>query len=117
MPKRHLRRWATLGDERLLDLRFKDLDAAVEGSALEPLVHQVWGELGQRGLKLRPHVWVSTEWFSPDAVPGIAVPIGVGPSAGEKGMIFYLSFEHPFALAHSKIESGASREPGGEDPD
>ena len=50
-------------------------------------------------------------------VPGIAVPIGVGPSAGEKGMIFYLSFEHPFALAHSKIESGASREPGGEDPD
>ena len=29
-------------------------------------------------------------------VPGFAVPIGVGPSAGEKGIIFYLSFEHPF---------------------
>ncbi len=28
-------------------------------------------------------------------VPGIAVPIGVGPSAGEKGLILYLSFEHP----------------------
>ena len=35
-------------------------------------------------------------------VPGIAAPIGIGPSAGEKGMIFYLSFEHPFALAHSR---------------
>jgi len=29
-------------------------------------------------------------------VPGIAVPIGIGPSAGEKGVFLYLSFEHPF---------------------
>ncbi|MGH9557248.1 MAG: hypothetical protein ACRD2Y_15635 [Terriglobales bacterium] len=29
-------------------------------------------------------------------VPGFAVPIGVGPSRGEKGIIFYLSFEHRF---------------------
>jgi hypothetical protein len=29
-------------------------------------------------------------------VPGIAVPIGIGPSIGEKGLFFYLSFEHPF---------------------
>ena len=35
-------------------------------------------------------------------VPGIAVPIGVGPSAGETGMIFYLSFEHPFGFARSR---------------
>lgn len=35
-------------------------------------------------------------------VLGIGVPIGVGPCAGEKGMIVYLSFEHPFALAHSR---------------
>jgi hypothetical protein len=74
MPKRTRTRWAALGDERLLDLRFQELDATVEGSALEPLVHEVWAELEQRGLKLKPHVWVSTEWFSPDGVPGIAVP-------------------------------------------
>ena len=74
MPQRTKRRWSVLGDERLLDLRFCDLDVAIEGSALEPLVHEVWSELDQRGLKLHPHVWVSTEWFSPDAVPGIAVP-------------------------------------------
>jgi len=35
-------------------------------------------------------------------VPGVAMPIGIGPSAGEKGVLFYLSFEHPFALAHSR---------------
>ena len=29
-------------------------------------------------------------------VPGVAVPIGFGPSAGEKGLFLYLSFEHPF---------------------
>ena len=74
MPKRTVRRWAALGDERLLNLRFADLDVKVEGSALEPLVHEVWGELEQRGLKFKPHVWVSTEWFSPDGVPGIAAP-------------------------------------------
>jgi hypothetical protein len=32
-------------------------------------------------------------------VPGIAVPIGVGPSRGERGVFLYLSFEHPFSLA------------------
>lgn len=29
-------------------------------------------------------------------VPGIAIPIGVGPSSGSRGVFFYLSFEHPF---------------------
>jgi len=29
-------------------------------------------------------------------VPGIAVPIGVGASHGEKAIFLYLSFEHPF---------------------
>jgi hypothetical protein len=29
-------------------------------------------------------------------VPGIAVPIGFGPSSGETGIFLYLSFEHPF---------------------
>jgi hypothetical protein len=31
-------------------------------------------------------------------VPGVAMPIGVGPSAGEKGIFLYLSFEHPFRV-------------------
>lgn len=29
-------------------------------------------------------------------VPGIGMPLGVGPSAGERGIFLYLSFEHPF---------------------
>jgi hypothetical protein len=29
-------------------------------------------------------------------VPGLSMPIGIGPSEGEYGGLFYLSFEHPF---------------------
>jgi hypothetical protein len=35
-------------------------------------------------------------------VPGLGVPIGVGPSAGQRGLILYLSFEHPFGFSHSR---------------
>ncbi len=31
-------------------------------------------------------------------VPGVAVPLGVGSSSGQKGFILYLSFEHPLRL-------------------
>jgi hypothetical protein len=31
-------------------------------------------ELLARGLRFRPHFWLSSEWFSPDGVPGIALP-------------------------------------------
>ena len=30
-------------------------------------------------------------------VPGLAVPIGIGPSRGARQILLYLSFEHPFA--------------------
>jgi len=30
-------------------------------------------------------------------VPGVAMPVGIGPSAGERGIFLYLSFEHPFS--------------------
>ena len=35
-------------------------------------------------------------------VPGGGVPVGVGPSGGQAGMIFYLSFEHGLRWAHSR---------------
>lgn len=32
-------------------------------------------------------------------VPGVAVPVGIGSSRGERGVFFYLSFEHAFKKA------------------
>ena len=68
------RRWARLPDDRLLDVRLCDLGLTVERSALQRRVQRLHEELDERGLRFRPHVWLSTEWFSPDGIPGIAAP-------------------------------------------
>jgi hypothetical protein len=66
--------WARLSDEELLDLRFCDLGLTIAGSRLERHVDRLYQELDAKGLRCRPHCWVAEEWFSPDGVPGIAVP-------------------------------------------
>ena len=67
--------WATWPDDKLLDLRICDLTLAIEGSALEPRVAELHAELAGRGLNsFEPHFWLSAEWFSPDGVPGVAIP-------------------------------------------
>ena len=66
--------WARLSDEELLKLRFCDLKLTIEGSPLRRQIERLYEELEQRGIQVRPHVWLSEEWFSPDGVPGIAVP-------------------------------------------
>lgn len=66
--------WGNWSDEKLLDLRFCDLDLSVEQSQLTEQIARLYRELGDRGLLFRPHFWLSNEWFTPDGVPGIAVP-------------------------------------------
>jgi len=66
--------WARLTDEELLKLRFCDLKLSIRRSPLAAHVRQLYSDLERRGLRLRPHVWLSEEWFSPDGIPGIAVP-------------------------------------------
>jgi hypothetical protein len=67
-------RWARYSDEELLDLRFSDLEIGIAGTPLEERIARLHAELAERGLRFRPHCWLSTEWFSPDGVPGIAIP-------------------------------------------
>jgi len=66
--------WTRLSDEELLSLRFCDLKLSIETSPLKRRVDRLYTELEDRGVNVRPHVWLSEEWFSPDGVPGIAVP-------------------------------------------
>ena len=66
--------WEDLPDEALLDLRLCDLGLRVEGTPLESRVERLYAELARAGLRFRPHVWLSTAWFSPEGVPGIAIP-------------------------------------------
>jgi hypothetical protein len=37
-------------------------------------VSRLYDDLQARGLAFRPHFWLSSEWFTPDGVPGIAIP-------------------------------------------
>ena len=91
--------WTTLGDEQLLDIRMCDLALRIEGTDLEQRIAQINAELAARGLRFRPHYWLADEWFTPDGVPGVAIP-------------FYLA--HP-RLA--RLELAQMLEVEGGDPD
>src|SRR6476659_3674985 len=67
--------WAGWPDDKLLDLRICQLGIGIEGSPLEPRLGERDKELQTRGLTAcRPHYWLSDEWFTPDGVPGVAIP-------------------------------------------
>ena len=92
--------WAEYEDEELLDLRICDLDLRIEGNPIMDRLERLYTELAYRGLNIRPHAWFSTEWFSPDGVPGIGVP-------------FYLAHERLTRLETKimlKAEGAAERE-------
>ena len=65
--------WADWTDDQLLALRMCDLGLTIEGTQIEGRIAQLNGELQVRGL-VSPHYYLSDEWFTPDGVPGIAIP-------------------------------------------
>jgi hypothetical protein len=73
-PARHRFAWARLPDEELLQLRLKDLKVRVERTWLARCVRELHRELEAKGLRVKPHTWISSEWFSPSDTPGIAIP-------------------------------------------
>jgi hypothetical protein len=66
--------WAEFPDDELLKLRMCDLGIQIEGTVLQERIDRLYDELDHRGIRFRPHFWLSNEWFSPDGVPGIAIP-------------------------------------------
>src|SRR5215472_1437638 len=66
--------WARLSDEELLKLRFCDLKLTIDRAPLRRQIARLYAELEARGITFHPHIWLSEEWFSPDGVPGIAIP-------------------------------------------
>jgi len=65
--------WATWTDEQLLALRLCDVNVSIAGTEVEQRIARVNAELDERGL-VRPRYWLSDEWFTPDGVPGVAIP-------------------------------------------
>lgn len=92
--------WAAYSDAELLALRFKDLKLAIGGTWIEHQLDALHEELAARGLRIRAHAWLSTEWFSPHDTPGIAIP-------------FYLAHARLMRLERKmvlEVEGGAERE-------
>ena len=66
--------WASYSDDQLLQVRMCDLGVTLAGTDLELRIAQIGAELDARGLAFRPHYWLADEWFTPDGIPGVAVP-------------------------------------------
>jgi hypothetical protein len=71
-------RWERFDDAALLRVRFSDLGLKISGSPVHADALRLGEQLERRGIRFKPHLWLSTDWFSPDGVPGIAVPFFLG---------------------------------------
>ncbi len=74
MPRESV--WACWPDEKLFDLRLRDLDAdlTLKAQPLARRLARLYDELAGRGLTFGPHFWLSDGWFAVDGIPGFAVP-------------------------------------------
>ena len=71
-------RWAADDDETLLATPLRRLRLKIAASPLRSRIERLHEELERKGIAFRPHVWFSTDWFSPDNVPGLTVPFYLG---------------------------------------
>jgi hypothetical protein len=73
----------------------------VRAESVSSQVHTEWANQ----LLLNPGIrWAYNFSSGLQIVPGISMPIGVGPSSGERGVFFYLSFEHPYRKIPRKMD-------------
>jgi hypothetical protein len=73
-PRQSEPSWKSLRTERLLDTRLCDLGLTVPDTLLGRRVEALQRELERAGLRFRPYVWFSNDWFTPDGLTGFAVP-------------------------------------------
>jgi hypothetical protein len=66
--------WTSLTDEELLECRISKLGLHLEGTTLEPFIHQLYQELSGKGLIFHPRCHVGDEWFVPIGIPAIFIP-------------------------------------------
>ena len=74
MRKMEAADWPSLSDQELLERRVSTLGLRLEGTALEPLIRQLYDELSERRLIFHPPCHVGDEWFVPIGIPAIFIP-------------------------------------------
>ena len=75
-PRRRRKKpaWTGWPDDTLLDVRVCDLGVTIDETPLERRITELNQELEARGVRFRAHFWLSDDWFTPDGVPGVAIP-------------------------------------------
>jgi hypothetical protein len=66
--------WASLTDQQLLERRISKLGLRLDGTAIAPLIQQLYDELSAKGLVFHPPCHIGDEWFVPVGVPAIFIP-------------------------------------------
>ena len=66
--------WHHLSDEGLLKVRICDLDVKIQGSEIEPRIKQLYQELDDQNILLRPRCYLSEEWLSPNEQVAFGIP-------------------------------------------
>lgn len=67
--------WEELPENELLQVRLCDLELDFKKAPhISLALAQLKKEIEKKGLSFKPHFWISDEWFSPDTMPGIAIP-------------------------------------------
>ena len=93
--------WVELSKSELLDVRLCDLELEIESSWLTRPIDVARQDLARKGLEaVKPHFWLSDEWFTPAGVTGVAIP-------------FYLAHPRLMRLERSEmlaVEGGSQRE-------
>jgi Putative zinc-binding metallo-peptidase len=66
--------WESLPDKELLDVPMRQLGVRIDGTWIDEALAELYADLERRDLRFRPHAWLSSDWFVPDDIPGIAIP-------------------------------------------
>src|SRR5262249_2969125 len=66
--------WVSLSDAELLERRISSLGLRLEGTALEPVIRQLYYELSAKALVFHPPCHIGDEWFVPIGIPAIFIP-------------------------------------------
>ncbi len=75
-------------------MRICDLGLQIDQSAIMPQIRQLYNELERKHMRIRPHFWLSDEWYCPDGIPGVAVPFFLAhPKLKQLEMDFMLEVE------------------------
>src|ERR1700761_1769654 len=110
MPRLKKFAWEKLSDEQLLKRPLSTLGVGVEGTWLEDCLNALYQELEEKGIRLRPHAWMSREWFRPGGGPALAIPFYLAHPRLmkiEKKMIFDVEGgRHAECMATHRHEAG-----------